>query len=226
MQFKPLIFLASVLPFTQAQAHLTAKDVVDAIHNILDVSTSALDIVRNISSTNIISSAQDIADDLRQIVTTVDDDVKVLQGTSTPPQFSDDDQSDICEALCDFATTQEDFFNTLVSKKNFLDATTLIGPIGNLLGLLEAGINTLAEGVIALVPTCAAKARDELKDLDKTLGEAVTAFTIPLPNTPTTPPLNATNKSHKSNIQPRYAPLRGVVGSPVGTLVVAPSKGK
>lgn len=128
--------------------------------------------------------------------------------------------------MLQFATTQEDFFNTLVSKKNFLDATTLIGPIGNLLGLLEAGINTLAEGVIALVPTCAAKARDELKDLDKTLGEAVTAFTIPLPNTPTTPPLNATNKSHKSNIQPRYAPLRGVVGSPVGTLVVAPSKGK
>lgn len=57
MQFKPLLFLAAALPFTQAQAALTAKDVVDAIHNITDVSAGALDVTKNISSLNILESA-------------------------------------------------------------------------------------------------------------------------------------------------------------------------
>lgn len=57
MQFKPLLFLAAVLPFTQAQAALTAKDVVDAIHNLTDASAGALDIVKNISSNNVLGSA-------------------------------------------------------------------------------------------------------------------------------------------------------------------------
>lgn len=57
MHFKSLIFLAAALPFTQAQAALAAKDVVDAIHNITDVSAGALDVAKGISSTNILGSA-------------------------------------------------------------------------------------------------------------------------------------------------------------------------
>lgn len=117
-----------------------------------------------------------------------------------------------------------------------MDASTLLEPIGTLLALLEAGLGNLAAGVIALVPTCAAKARDELKDLDKALSEAVSAFTIHPPNTPIilplnatneplnatneplntiTQPLNATNEPLNTTTQPHHAPLPGVVGSPV-----------
>lgn len=57
MQFKSLIFLAAALPFTQAQAALTAKAVVDAIHNITDTSCSAWEVAQDINSNNIIESA-------------------------------------------------------------------------------------------------------------------------------------------------------------------------
>lgn len=57
MQFKPLLFLAAAFSFTQAQAALTAKDVVDAIHNITDISAGTLDIAKNTSSTNVVVSA-------------------------------------------------------------------------------------------------------------------------------------------------------------------------
>lgn len=56
MQFKPLLFLAVAFPFTQAQAVLTAKDVVDAIQNLTDIS-GTLDVVKNISSINVLESA-------------------------------------------------------------------------------------------------------------------------------------------------------------------------
>lgn len=118
-----------------------------------------------------------------------------------------------------------------------MDATTLIEPIGTLLGLLGTELNNLSEGVIALVPTCAAKARDELKDLDKTLREAVSTFTIHPPNTPTiqplnatndpldaiTEPLDATNEPLNTTTQPHHAPLPGVVGAPVSGPIAGPS---
>lgn len=56
MQFKSLFFLVAAFPFTQAQAALTAKDVVDATHNTTEISVAALDVTKNISSLNIFAS--------------------------------------------------------------------------------------------------------------------------------------------------------------------------
>lgn len=137
-----------------------------------------------------------------------------------------------------FAKTYQYFFTALASKKNFLDSTTLTEPIGSLLGLLRTGLNSLAGGVIALVPTCGAKARDELKDLDKTLGEAISAFTVHAPTTPgiqppvaTNPPLNVTNHPIPAPLPAAplpAAPLPGVVGSlvsgPIGSAAGKPTE--
>ncbi|EHK44455.1 uncharacterized protein TrAtP1_008999 [Trichoderma atroviride] len=228
MQFKPLLFLVAAFPFTQAQAAPTAKDVVDAIHNITDISAGALDIATNISSMNILGSALKITDDLRKIVTDVANDVKTLQGNTTLPQFSDRDQAEICEALGGFAKTHQDFFKALANKKIFLDATTLTEPIGALLVLLRAGLDHLAEGVIALVPTCGVKARDELKDLDKTLGETISTFSVHAPDVPSVQPPVATNESLNATNHPIPAsipaPRPGVVGSPLGGAIGAGGK--
>jgi hypothetical protein len=64
-----------------------------------------------------------------------------------------------------------------------LSITPLTQPIAAILRVLETGVDKLAKGVIGLVPTCAAKAGDELKQLDGTLDEAVKAFTIKPLNT-------------------------------------------
>lgn len=188
-------------------------------------------------------------------------DVKALQSNATLPKFSEDDQADICEALggvshtrlafpvvfkpnllhtLQFAKVDQDFFKALANKKVFLDATTLTEPIGALLILLRAGLDHLAEGVIALVPTCGAKARDELKDLDKTLGETISTFTVHAPPVPTVEPPVATNEPLNATNHPTpaplpaplpVAPLPGVVGGkpteisstgPIGTPVAAP----
>jgi hypothetical protein len=110
--------------------------------------------------------------------------------------------------------------------------------------LLRAGLDSLAEGVIALVPTCGAKARDELKDLDKTLGETISTFTVHAPDVPsdqppvaTNEPLNATNHPIPAPLPAplSVAPLSGVIGGkptqisatgPIGTPVAAPIRGQ
>ncbi|KAM0470885.1 hypothetical protein ACHAPX_009638 [Trichoderma viride] len=244
MQFKPLLFLAAAFSFTQAQAALTAKDVVDAIHNITDISAGTLDIARNTSSTNVVASAVKITDNLRKVLTIIANDVEALEGTAALPDFPDHDQADICDALGDFAKTHQDFLKTLASKKIVLDATTFLQPIEILLVLLRAGLDSLAEGVIALVPTCGAKARDELKDLDKTLGETISTFTVHAPDVPsdqppvaTNEPLNATNHPIPAPLPAplSVAPLSGVIGGkptqisatgPIGTPVAAPIRGQ
>ncbi|KAK1248902.1 hypothetical protein MKX08_007122 [Trichoderma sp. CBMAI-0020] len=232
MHFKPLLLLAAALPFSQAQAALTAKDVVDAIHNITDISAGALDIANNISSLNIFDSAMTITNDLQKMITIAADDINAFQGNATLPQFSDLDQADICEALGGFAKTSKDFFKALANKKLFLDRTTLIRPIGVLLVLLRAELDHLAEGAIALVPTCGAKARDELKDLDDTLGETISTFTVHAPDVPsvqppvaTSAPLNAINHPIPASTPASTpAPLPGVVGSALGGAIGATGK--
>jgi hypothetical protein len=57
MQFKSLIFLTAALSFNQAQAALTANDVVDAIYNITDLSSNTLDVAKNITPANVLPSA-------------------------------------------------------------------------------------------------------------------------------------------------------------------------
>lgn len=120
--------------------------------------------------------------------------------------------------MSQFAKTHEDLFKTLASKKIVLDATTFIQPIEFLLVLLRAGLDSLAEGVIALVPTCGAKARDELKDLDKTLGETISTFTVHAPDVPSIQPHVATNNATNHPMPAplpallSVAPLPGVVG--------------
>ncbi|KAM0521259.1 hypothetical protein ACHAPE_002735 [Trichoderma viride] len=235
MQFKPLLFLAAAFFFSQAQAALTAKDVVDAIRNITDISAGALDIAKNTSSTNVVASAVKITDNLRKILTIIANDVVALEGTATLPDFPDHDQADICDALSGFAKIHQDFLKTLASKKIVLDATTFLQPIEILLVLLRAGIDSLAEEVIALVPTCGAKARDELNDLDKTLGETISTFTVHAPDVPSVQPPGATNEPVNATNHPIPAPLPvplpGVAGGkptaisatgPIGTPVAAP----
>ncbi|PNP42252.1 hypothetical protein TGAMA5MH_05934 [Trichoderma gamsii] len=232
MQFKPLLFLAAAFSFTQAQAALTAKDVIDAIHNITDISAGTWDTVRNTSSTNVVVSAAKITDDLRKIVTIIANDVQALQGAATLPKFPDHDQADICDALSGFAKIHQDLFKALASKKIDLDATTFLQPIETLLILLRAELDGLAEGVIALVPTCGAKARDELKDLDKTLSETISTFTVRAPDVPSVQPPVATNHPIPA---PLPVPLPSVIGfkpteisatGPIGTPVAAPVRGQ
>ncbi|KAM0254391.1 hypothetical protein ACHAQJ_006860 [Trichoderma viride] len=212
MQFKPLVFLTAALSFNQVQADLTANDVVDAIHNITDLSSGALDVAKSITPTNALPSGLKIVDDFRQIVVAVVDDVKVLQGLSSSPQFPEADQKSICSALTDFVKVHQDLLKTLIGQKGLLSATPLTEPIGAVLRILETGVDKLAAGAIALVPTCAAKAGDELKQLDGTLDEAVNAFAIKLPTALPTPIATALPTPIPTQLPTR---LPGLVGRPV-----------
>ncbi|RFU78258.1 hypothetical protein TARUN_3973 [Trichoderma arundinaceum] len=192
MQFKCLAFLTAALSFAQAQAALSPIDVVEAIHNVTDISSDALATAKGINIQNALPSGLvgldftcgKIVDDFRQIVTNVAEDIKVLGVNSSNPNFPPDGQLSICGALSDFIKVHQDLLKTLIGQKGVLSATPLTAPIAAVLRILEAGVDKLANGVIGLIPTCAAKAGDELKQLDGTLDEAVKAFSVNVPGLP------------------------------------------
>ncbi|KAL7792568.1 hypothetical protein V8C37DRAFT_379905 [Trichoderma ceciliae] len=57
MQFKCLALLTFALSSHQAHAALSANDVVNGIHNITDLSSGALDTVKDITPANVLPSA-------------------------------------------------------------------------------------------------------------------------------------------------------------------------
>ena len=68
---------------------------------------------------------------------------------------------------------------TVIGKKGLLSATPVTAPLGQVLRLIEGGVDTVAFTLIGLVPTCADEARAAQKRLDKTLKDSEEAYPVP-----------------------------------------------
>lgn len=66
--------------------------------------------------------------------------------------------------------------STVISKHGLLSQTQFTQPIAAALKQLESGVDTLAFGIIDLVPTCAEGATEDKNKLDDTLQDAETAY--------------------------------------------------
>ncbi|OJJ02054.1 hypothetical protein ASPVEDRAFT_887658 [Aspergillus versicolor CBS 583.65] len=89
-----------------------------------------------------------------------------------PPAYSDSEQQGLCSAFRSFVMVHQALLNTVIGKHGLLSLTPFTQPIGQVLRVLEGGVDALAFGIIDSVPTCGQEATKNKNSLDMTLTEA------------------------------------------------------
>ena len=64
----------------------------------------------------------------------------------------------------------------MIGKRGILSGSPYTQTIAQALRTLEGGVDTLAFGIINMVPFCAAQAQTDANSLGKTLGEAIQTY--------------------------------------------------
>ncbi|KAL7951989.1 hypothetical protein V8C42DRAFT_339883 [Trichoderma barbatum] len=180
MQFKSIALLTIALSVNQAHATLTAKDVVNGIHNITELSTDTLDAVKDLNPENVAAKGLKAVQDFRQIATDAANENAAIASASDSLAFAEVDQQDICETFSGFVKAQEDLLQGLISQKSFLSSIPLSMPLGAVLRFLNVGIGKLSVSIIGLVPSCAEESKKEFKALNETLKETLKAYPVKL----------------------------------------------
>ncbi|KAI0005668.1 hypothetical protein F4779DRAFT_620962 [Xylariaceae sp. FL0662B] len=179
MQFKPLTLAAAVLSVSQtyAQTQITSTTVVTNIEQVTTVSSDTNQIAGSISFLNAFTTCPELVSNFGQIVTLVQQDITSMQGiNSQTTVFKDTEQLKICDAFRQFVAVHQQLLNTVIGKKSILASVSFTAPIAAVLRSIEQGVDTLAFGIIDLVPTCAETATKCKDALDGSLNQAVTEY--------------------------------------------------
>ncbi|KAI1080815.1 hypothetical protein F5B20DRAFT_580054 [Whalleya microplaca] len=177
MQFKFLTLATAALSVSQVQASLTCDDVVSNVHQVTVVSSSTNTLAGSINIGNFFTVGPQIIANFNQIVTLVQADIVSMKGVNGKNTvFQPKEQLDICEAFRQFVVVHQQLLDTIIGKHSILAATPFTAPIAAVLRTIEAGVDTLAFGIIDLVPTCAPAATKCKNDLDSSLDKATVVY--------------------------------------------------
>ncbi|UKZ50327.1 hypothetical protein TrVGV298_004585 [Trichoderma virens] len=180
MQFKCLALVAAALSIHQAQAALTAKDVVDSLSNITALSADTSDLVKGLNTENVVAGGLKALQSFRQIVRDAANETATITSASDSPPFVEDDQKDICETFTGFVKAQQDLLQSLVDQKGLLFPIPISMPLASVLRFLESSVDKLLSQIIQLVPTCADDSKKELDGLDAAFNETLKAYPVKL----------------------------------------------
>lgn len=181
MQFKFLPALAAVLSASVVTAQISAQVVVTSIEDITDLSQDCTDVAQSITSNpfTLPSGFIRLAGSFGGIVTTATQTVTALDGNMPEDDFAEDDQSAICTALTSFVEVHKNLLEIVIGKAGLLTIVPFAGPlVASVLRELESIVDTLAEGIISLVPTCEGGAKMDVADLNDTIEKAIKAYSI------------------------------------------------
>ncbi|PMB69019.1 hypothetical protein BM221_005605 [Beauveria bassiana] len=95
------------------------------------------------------------------------------------PPYTETNQQLICDALATvnkFVQVHIALLSTVIGKSGLLSYTPLTAPIGAVLRTLEGVVDTLAFGIIALIPFCADDTQQRIDSLDQKFQEAKAAY--------------------------------------------------
>ncbi|KAI6780644.1 uncharacterized protein J7T54_001148 [Emericellopsis cladophorae] len=179
MQFKILPALVAILSASAVTAQISPKVVVTSIEDITDLSQDATDVAQSITSNpfSLPSGFLTLARSFGGIVTTATQTVTALDGNMPEDDFEEDDQSAICTALTSFVEVHKNLLEIVIGKAGLLNIVPFAGPlVATVLRELENIVDTLAEGIIMLVPTCQKGAKMDVADLNDTIEKAINAY--------------------------------------------------
>ncbi|KAM3535570.1 hypothetical protein MY4038_001255 [Beauveria bassiana] len=92
------------------------------------------------------------------------------------PPYTETNQQLICDALATFVQVHIALLSTVIGKSGLLSYKPLTAPIGAVLRTLEGVVDTLAFGIIALIPFCADDTQQRIDSLDQKFQEAKAAY--------------------------------------------------
>jgi len=182
MHFTKVFVAITATLLTSVYAQMTAPQIVSNI-NIITGQSQALQAPAN--SINILSGPlfligqgpfPQIIVGFSQIVTTANNDIQAMAGTQ-PFSVLSDEQS-ILNAFTTFVEVHQELLNILIGKAGLLNDLPFVGPpVAEVLRSLEAVVDTIAFGLIDLVPDVAAPFTNQMNSLDVTIGQAINAYT-------------------------------------------------
>ncbi|KAJ7330829.1 hypothetical protein DFH08DRAFT_966584 [Mycena albidolilacea] len=193
MKFPTAFIAATTLIFSgKALAALTPDQVVGNINIVTSVSGNINSVLGGLSTTPTPSQAQTISQTVvtgfQTIINDLAGDVTAMQAT---PPFSDGADL-IVAALTDFVRVHQALLSTVIGKHTIFAQFGLTGPITAVLRSLEAGIDSFAFALIAMIPTKQANVTTDKNMLDDSVGNTITLYQqicIPSPLYPTVPPV-------------------------------------
>ncbi|KAF8258933.1 hypothetical protein EI94DRAFT_1814282 [Lactarius quietus] len=196
MLFRIIAAVASVAFISQgALAQLTIPEVVTNINDVTTISGVAASTLSSISPQSspddISEAAQTLASNFKTIINDVAGDTTAMEST---PQFTDcSATAAIVTSLSDFVTVHQNLLSVVIGKHGIMAQFGLTAPIATVLKSLEATIDSFANAMIAMLPTCnTASVQTDQSNLDGSVGNAISTyeqFCIPSPLYPTIQPI-------------------------------------
>jgi len=184
------VFLAQV-----ALAALTPDQVVENIKTVTTVSANINVAIGALtpksSGSTVISISKTTVIGFNTIITDIGADVTAMQ--STPP-FNDVDAQLVVNVLVDFVKVHQLLLATVIGKHGILAQFGVTAPVAAVLRTLEAGIDSFALGLIALIPTKQGDVTNGQNALDESVGTTIDTYDqicIPSPLYPSVMPICA-----------------------------------
>jgi len=174
-----MVGAASAAPAVIQQRDMSSMDVVYAIKNITKLSTD-LRVVVESTNVNVLvvlnpGSIKPITDGFQAIINLVIKDIQNMKDNPMVPP-AQDGQIAICTAFREFVVVHQNLLAVVIGKSGILQSLGG-GPIAAILRALEKVVDTIAFGIIDLVPFCAAGAKDDANSLTLKIQEAECAYT-------------------------------------------------
>ncbi|CAD6441284.1 0cb864f5-ed55-436c-a74e-906d753fb209 [Sclerotinia trifoliorum] len=174
-----MVGAASAAPAVIQQRAMTSANVVSAINDITVLSANLKVTVQGINFSPIAvldpSTFTPVVIGFNGIITLVKNDIAAM--ASNPIGTLDvNGQTAVCSAFRNFVTVHQNLLAVLIGKGGLLQS---VGgaPIATVLRALEGVVDTIADGIIDAVPTCAAGAQSDAASLKTMIEKAECAYT-------------------------------------------------
>ncbi|KAL9105679.1 MAG: hypothetical protein Q9227_009197 [Pyrenula ochraceoflavens] len=177
---------------------LDGQTVVQAINDVATQSSELILIVQSVNITNLLAVVPEIVKGFQDIIHAVETetvelggsisvpspnithsrrDLQYRQSSSSPQPFNDEAlEFEICETFRAFVVIHQQLLSLVIGSNGLLSTTPVTRPLGQVLSTLESVIDSLAFGIIDLVPACAKGATNDKNSLDQTLRRAVDTY--------------------------------------------------
>ncbi|KAJ4319935.1 hypothetical protein N0V84_006118 [Fusarium piperis] len=177
MQFKLLTAVTTFLAASSVQAVISPSDITGTLVKVTDLSSETNDIAKTINTPfQIFTAAPRLINSFKNIVTTVTEAITMLGDLDNDTDFPKSGQNEICDTFTNFVKVHQNLLETIIGKHGLLSSTPFTAPIAAILRVLENVVDKVALIIISKVPTCADGAKEDLKDLDNTLGRTIEIY--------------------------------------------------
>ncbi|KDR84335.1 hypothetical protein GALMADRAFT_1340639 [Galerina marginata CBS 339.88] len=175
MLFRPLTALSAGVLFSQAVfAALTPNDVVVNVNIVTSVSANLNSVLTGLtvstSPQTVATIAKTTVTDFQTIITNLAGDVTAMEAT---PPFADGVTQPVVDALTD---VHQLLLSTVIGKHGIFAQFGATAPIAAILSSLEAGIDSFAFAMIALIPTRNADVTGDQNSLDTSVGNTIALY--------------------------------------------------